>query len=172
MIFERMDLRTGWVQEMLKLVAQTWAGRGELVGLTSGVFDLPHEKHLLYLQRCAAQCDHLIVCVDADDLVKTMKGPKRPYYDQQARARMIAAMKPVRFVVIQDDYQVELVQMAKIFNPIMLKNERFKEVEVAGAEFCKKLVILPDLPVIGSTTQAVESILAAGEVTKPTVGSA
>lgn len=46
--------------------------KGDL-GYTSGVFDLFHQGHKLYLEKCKTLCDTLIIGVDDDSLVKTNK---------------------------------------------------------------------------------------------------
>ncbi|TEE83062.1 hypothetical protein IPC1494_32785 [Pseudomonas aeruginosa] len=44
--------------------------KGDL-GYTSGVFDLFHQGHKIYLEKCKTLCDTLIIGVDDDSLVKT-----------------------------------------------------------------------------------------------------
>lgn len=53
--------------------------RTEVIGYTSGVFDLFHQGHLNYLIACKRAVDVLVVGVDADSLVRTRKGVHRPY---------------------------------------------------------------------------------------------
>ena len=46
--------------------------KGDL-GYTSGVFDLFHQGHKIYLEKCKTLCDTLIIGVDDDSLVKQIK---------------------------------------------------------------------------------------------------
>lgn len=53
--------------------------RTEVIGYTSGVFDLFHQGHLNYLTACKRAVDILVVGVDTDSLVRIRKGNHRPY---------------------------------------------------------------------------------------------
>ncbi len=53
--------------------------RTEVIGYTSGVFDLFHQGHLNYLTACKRAVDILVVGVDTDSLVRIRKGSHRPY---------------------------------------------------------------------------------------------
>ncbi len=50
--------------------------KDEIVGYTTGVFDLFHVGHLRLLQRAKSQCDRLIVGVSTDELVLKYKRKK------------------------------------------------------------------------------------------------
>ncbi len=132
-----------------------------VIGFTSGCFDLLHEGHVRYLERCAALCDQLIVGVDSDDMVREAKGPLRPIIPQQERLRLVGMLTCVDDGVlvfglgdlkeIVSDYGVN-----KVF-----KHEGFAEIEnvlgVAGTE--AELVIVPDIPGLVSTTEIIQRIL-------------
>lgn len=132
---------------------------GNVVGLTSGCWDLIHEMHLQYLIRCRRLCDILIVGVDSDDLVRSMKGPKRPNINEYSRARMIDALKYVDFTYIMGEVKdfgiiVEALGVNKIF-----KNDVFKDkkVKVEGAKHAQ-LIIVPDIALISSTSEIINVI--------------
>ena len=73
----------------------------EVVGYTSGVYDLFHIGHLNLLRNAKGMCDKLIVGVTVDELV-TYKGKKAmiPFED---RAEIVRSIKYVDAVVPQYD---------------------------------------------------------------------
>ena len=73
---------------------------GESLAFANGHFDLLHVGHLRYLQAARAEADHLIVAVNDDASVQSLKGPGRPVVPAAERAELLAALAPVDFVVI------------------------------------------------------------------------
>lgn len=70
------------------------------VGYTTGVFDMFHIGHLNILKRAKAQCEHLIVGVSTDDLVRSYKS-KTPIIPFEERFTIVGAIKYVDEVVPQ-----------------------------------------------------------------------
>lgn len=70
------------------------------VGYTTGVFDLFHVGHLNIIRRAKEQCDHLIVGVSTDELVKTYKN-KQPVIPFEERMMIVESIKYVDEVVPQ-----------------------------------------------------------------------
>ena len=74
--------------------------------LANGCFDLLHAGHVRYLQGARACGDLLVVGINSDRSVRALKGDGRPLMDQQARARMVAALSAVDWVIVFDDPDV------------------------------------------------------------------
>ena len=72
----------------------------EIVGYTTGVFDLFHIGHLKLLQQAKSGCDRLIVGVSTDELVETYKN-KTPIIPYTERMEIVSALKCVDEVVPQ-----------------------------------------------------------------------
>jgi D-glycero-beta-D-manno-heptose 1-phosphate adenylyltransferase len=53
-----------------------------------------------YLEAARQQGDILIVAVNSDASLRSLKGPGRPVLDENARARLVAALRAVDYVVI------------------------------------------------------------------------
>jgi D-glycero-beta-D-manno-heptose 1-phosphate adenylyltransferase len=96
-IIERADLPA--------LVA-SWRTAGETVTLANGCFDLLHVGHVRYLRGARALGGKLIVAINSDESVRTLKGPNRPAMPELERAEIIAALECVDAVVIFDDPDV------------------------------------------------------------------
>lgn len=81
--------------------------RGETVVFANGCFDILHVGHVRYLQAARAEGDVLIVAINSDSSVRELKGPGRPVLDENARARLVAALRAVDYVVIFSETSVE-----------------------------------------------------------------
>jgi len=76
---------------------------GRSVALANGVFDLLHVGHVRYLQAASQHADRLVVAVNSDASVRSLKGEGRPILGEGARAELVAALRGVDYVVIFDD---------------------------------------------------------------------
>jgi D-glycero-beta-D-manno-heptose 1-phosphate adenylyltransferase len=85
-----------------QLVERVRADRaaGRSVAFANGCFDLLHVGHVRYLQSAAAEADRLIVAINDDDSVRTLKGEGRPVLAAADRAELVAALRDVDYVVI------------------------------------------------------------------------
>ncbi|HXN21524.1 MAG TPA: adenylyltransferase/cytidyltransferase family protein [Candidatus Dormibacteraeota bacterium] len=77
------------------------------VVLANGCFDLLHVGHVRYLEAARCEGDILVVAVNSDSSVRPLKGDGRPILPQQARARLVAALAAVAYVIIFDEPNVE-----------------------------------------------------------------
>jgi rfaE bifunctional protein nucleotidyltransferase chain/domain len=73
---------------------------GRRVGLCHGCFDILHAGHVHHLQQAAGMIDVLVVSVTSANFVG--KGPGRPVFDDSARLAVLAALRPVDYVVLND----------------------------------------------------------------------
>ncbi len=73
---------------------------GRRIVFTNGVFDLIHPGHIRYLRAARAMGDLLVVAVNSDASVRRLKGPKRPILAENERARILAALEFVDYVVL------------------------------------------------------------------------
>ncbi len=76
--------------------------RGWKIVLANGCFDLLHVGHIRFLQDAKRQGDVLVVGINSDRAVRTLKGSGRPLMPENARAELIAALECVDFVTIFD----------------------------------------------------------------------
>lgn len=83
----------------LPLQLQQLRSSGKKIGFTNGCFDILHAGHLSYLESIRAKVDVLVVGVNLDSSVKSLKGEVRPIVPFEERARMLAGLACVDFVV-------------------------------------------------------------------------
>src|SRR6185437_6626525 len=62
---------------------------GRKVVFTNGCFDLIHMGHVKYFQFAKAQGDLLVVGVNTDNSIRSLKGPKRPIINEHDRIEVL-----------------------------------------------------------------------------------
>jgi len=67
---------------------------------TSGCFDIIHPSHVHLIRQAARLGDILVVGLNSDESVKTLKGPDRPVNSQEDRALVLLGIKGVQYVII------------------------------------------------------------------------
>lgn len=73
--------------------------RGRTVVFTNGCFDVLHAGHVEHLAWARARGDALLVGLNEDASVRTLKGPTRPIVPFAQRARVLLALRAVDAVV-------------------------------------------------------------------------
>ncbi|MDI6774693.1 MAG: D-glycero-beta-D-manno-heptose 1-phosphate adenylyltransferase [Verrucomicrobiota bacterium] len=133
---------------------------GKTVVFTNGCFDILHTGHLDYLQFAREQGDVLVLGLNSDASVRRNKGSNRPIVPQAERARMLAGLEAVDYVVIfQEDDPKKL--LAEILPDVLVKGEDWRHY-VAGREIVEAYggrVVLAPLTVGKSTTRIIEKIV-------------
>lgn len=76
------------------------AQEGQIIGYTTGVYDMFHVGHLNILKRAKEHCDYLIVGVSTDETVMSYKH-KSPIIPYKERAEIVKAIRYVDEVVPQ-----------------------------------------------------------------------
>jgi rfaE bifunctional protein nucleotidyltransferase chain/domain len=73
---------------------------GRTIAFANGCFDILHVGHVRYLDAAAQEADVLVVAINDDASVKTLKGENRPIMAAEHRAELVAALRSVDFVVV------------------------------------------------------------------------
>lgn len=81
----------------------SWSRAGKTVVWTNGCFDLLHVGHIRGFRDAKALGDILIVGINSDASVGSIKDDSRPWVDQQDRAELISALEMVDYVTIFDE---------------------------------------------------------------------
>jgi len=134
---------------------------GRTICLTNGCFDLLHAGHVKLLEFARAQGDLLVVAINSDDSTRQIKGVGRPIYSATDRARILAALEAVDYVVIFDDLRAEDI-VRSIRPDVLIKGEDWAGKTVDGGEFVRSYggrVVLAQLMEDRATTRTIQHIL-------------
>lgn len=86
--------------EELLLAAAELRRAGKTLAMANGHFDLLHVGHLRYLRDAAKEADVLLVAINDDASVASLKGAGRPVVPAAERAELLAALDPVDLVTV------------------------------------------------------------------------
>jgi D-beta-D-heptose 7-phosphate kinase/D-beta-D-heptose 1-phosphate adenosyltransferase len=117
------------VSRLVRLVQ----GKNQTVVFTNGCFDILHAGHIMMLHRARSFGDMLVLGLNSDESVRSLKGPQRPIIGQEDRAKIIASLDCVDYVVIFDELTPE--RMIKELVPdVLVKGGDYSLEEVVGRE--------------------------------------
>lgn len=138
--------------------------RGETVVFTNGCFDILHPGHVELLEQSKSLGSMLVVGLNSDHSVRAQgKGDDRPIRRQEDRARLLAALEMVDYVVIFDEpTPAKLIE--QIAPNILVKGSDWAGKEVVGQRFVESRggrVVLVELVEGYSTTGELQRIRAA-----------
>ena len=130
--------------------------QGLRVVFTNGCFDLLHPGHMRLFAEARKRGDVLVVAVNSDRSVRTLKGKNRALQPEAERAEIIAALAAVDYVTIFDDASVQGV-VSRMLPDVLVKGGHYTldqivgrdEVEAAGG----RVVSIPIVP--GYSTSAI-----------------
>ena len=132
------------------------------VGFTNGCFDLLHRGHTRYLEQARALGDLLVVAINGDASVRTLKGRGRPVVPAEERAEVLAALAAVDLVLIFDDLTPARVIHA-VRPDVLVKGGDWPVSQIVGADFVQSRGgIARSLPYVdgASTTELIRRVLA------------
>jgi D-beta-D-heptose 7-phosphate kinase/D-beta-D-heptose 1-phosphate adenosyltransferase len=129
---------------------------------TNGCFDLLHVGHITLLERARQEGDRLIVAINSDSSIRTLKGPPRPIVGERDRARVLAALGAVDAVTIFDD-RTPLRLIEAVRPDVLVKGGDYTEATIVGADVIRswggRVKIVPTVEGF-STTKLIEKSLA------------
>ena len=154
--------KTGKIQGIDALISELELHRKqkEAIVFTNGCFDVLHRGHIEYLKFCKAQGDVVVLGLNSDSSVKSIKGPQRPINNQHDRAAVLAALETIDYIVIfEESDPLELIQ--KVRPDILIKGADWKDKGVIGREFvesCGGKVVLAELVDGKSSTDMIDKM--------------
>ncbi len=123
-------------KESLKYQLAIWRFLSKKIVFTNGCFDILHLGHIDYLSKAAEFGDVLIVGLNSDDSVRTIKGINRPVNDENSRAMILASLSFVSAVILFDeDTPYNLI---KFIQPdVLIKGSDYKPEDIVGYDIVK-----------------------------------
>jgi len=146
--------------EELKKIIDFHKKEGKKTVFTNGCFDLIHIGHIRYLQEGKKLGDVLIVALNSDRSIRSIKDPPRPIIPQEERAEIVSALESVDYLTIFDqDDPLEIITFIK--PDILVKGGDWDLHTIVGRDVVKsyggEVHSIPLVPGI-STTQIINTI--------------
>ncbi|MBW2636622.1 MAG: adenylyltransferase/cytidyltransferase family protein, partial [Deltaproteobacteria bacterium] len=82
-------------REKLKERLEILKGEGKTIVFTNGCFDIIHAGHVRYLGAAKKLGDILVLALNSDSSVKTIKGDERPIVPEEERALVVGSLESV-----------------------------------------------------------------------------
>jgi D-sedoheptulose 7-phosphate isomerase len=106
----------------------------ETIVFTNGCFDIIHPGHIDLLERARALGTKLIVGINSDKSVRSIKGENRPFIDENGRAKILGGLRTVDEVRIFDELTPE--KLIKEIKPdVLVKGGDWAVNEIIGADY-------------------------------------
>ena len=110
---------------------------GKQIAFTNGCFDILHRGHISYLEAAKKKNRILIIGLNSDASIRSIKGRNRPIIGEQERAAVIAALGCVDYVVIfGEDTPYRLIKAVK--PDVLIKGADWKGRDVVGSDVVRK----------------------------------
>lgn len=118
---------------------------------TNGCFDVLHIGHIKLFEYARSLGDQLIVGIDSDTRVSSLKGPQRPVNNQEHRKIMLEALRYIDKVYIFNDEQElsRLVQENSV--DYIVVGDDYINKRVVGSELVKETIFFPKIDNISTS---------------------
>jgi len=121
------------LQDLIKVVHDL-RELGKKIVFTNGCFDILHVGHVRYLTAARSEGDILVVGLNSDGSVKSIKPENRPIVNQEQRAEVLAGLECVDYITVFNEP-----------DPLKVINELKPDVLVKGADWIEKEIIGADI---------------------------
>jgi D-beta-D-heptose 7-phosphate kinase / D-beta-D-heptose 1-phosphate adenosyltransferase len=140
----------------ITLLSKELKARGKKIIFTNGCFDILHIGHVRYLETAKSYGDILILGLNSDRSVTSIKGKGRPINIQLDRAYILAALEAVDYVVVFDeDSPYDLIKAVK--PDVLVKGSDYEGKEVVGQDIAHELKLVQFVDE-RSTTKTIQNI--------------
>jgi len=104
---------------------------------TNGCFDILHVGHIRYFQKAKALGDILIIGLNSDKSIRTIKGPSRPIIPLHERAEVLSAIEYIDYIIVFDKPS-PLDLILRVHPDVLVKGEDWEEENIIGAKEVKE----------------------------------
>ncbi|MEW6517962.1 MAG: D-glycero-beta-D-manno-heptose 1-phosphate adenylyltransferase [Thermodesulfobacteriota bacterium] len=120
------------LESLLEKVA-CYRQAGRKMVFTNGCFDILHEGHVTYLEAARREGDYLVVGLNSDASIRSIKGPDRPVNSETSRARLLAALGCVDQVVLFGE-ETPLGLITALRPDVLIKGADWPVEKIVGAQ--------------------------------------
>jgi len=132
----------------------------QTIVFANGCFDVVHRGHIEFLKFCSSQGDIVVVGLNSDKSVRSIKGPQRPVNNQHDRQAVLAALETVDYITLFDEPD-PLNLIKKVKPDVLVKGQDWEHKGVVGCEFVESYggkILLAPLVEGKSSTETIEKI--------------
>ncbi|MBM4308214.1 MAG: D-glycero-beta-D-manno-heptose 1-phosphate adenylyltransferase [Deltaproteobacteria bacterium] len=148
-------------REAISQTIENLKSNGKRIVFTNGCFDILHVGHIRYLEKARSLGDILVVGLNSDRSVRTIKGPERPILPEQERAEILSGLWCVDYITLFNE-PIPLELITSIKPHVLVKGGDWTKETTVGKEVVEgsggEVVILPFVEG-SSTTNIIETIL-------------
>ncbi|MBA3036596.1 MAG: D-glycero-beta-D-manno-heptose 1-phosphate adenylyltransferase [Desulfobacterium sp.] len=109
---------------------------GKQIVFTNGCFDILHAGHVRYLVAAKKEGDILILGLNSDKSVKSIKGELRPIVSQMQRAEVLSGLSCVDYITFFDEPD-PLNLIEDVSPDVLVKGDDWAEEHIIGADHVK-----------------------------------
>lgn len=131
--------------------------KGKKIGFANGCFDLLHDGHIHLLKEARKHCDVLVVGINSDESVRSLKGKDRPVDNKLVRFKKILDTRLADMVGTFDS-ESDLLSFIKEIKPdVLIKGADYHGMAIVGGGYVQKnggkIVLIPLLQGFSTTKQ-------------------
>lgn len=135
------------LDELMKIVEGQKKENKRIV-FTNGCFDILHLGHIRYLREAKRLGDILIVGLNSDNSVNSLKGKDRPLVKEKDRAEILSTLEMVDYIVIFNELTPKNL-IDKIIPDVLVKGGDWKKEAVVGRDTVEaqggEVIIIPEV---------------------------
>ena len=103
---------------------------------TNGCFDVLHRGHIELLRYCKSIGNRVVVGINTDESVRAIKGPSRPFFNQEDRKCVLEALRFVDEVVFFTEPTPHNL-ISRLKPSVIVKGGDYDASKVVGNDLCE-----------------------------------